>query len=54
MVEFAGLQLDGSTVVVLVVVGAVHSVILFSKLTRFFASEVRAEVEEWKKWRRGG
>jgi hypothetical protein len=54
MVDLAGVQLDGSTVVVLVLVGAVHSVLLLSKIARFFASEVRSEVFEWKKWGRGG
>jgi hypothetical protein len=44
----------GYTVVVLAIIGAFHGSISILKIIRIFATELRDELHEWRKFFRGG
>jgi hypothetical protein len=43
-------HIDHTVVLLFAIVGAVHTLVLFSRVLRIFAHEVHEELQEWRKF----
>ncbi len=49
-----GAPANDTAILALAVIGGLHALVFALKITRFFAAELRQELQEWRKFFRGG